>query len=404
MRKVGSLIVFLSLSMLSASCLSGAEKFRNNDVDRKYNAENGWNFYYDKNNTETNTTTSADDGSESQNQNSEPKNAAISKPQSAADILDELVRIAREQLKTQREQLKTQKEILAILKEQFAPEPKLITLPNGKRCIENSSAECFVMPVIAEARRVPALAELLKNPTDEEVAKNYLQWQARYFEQVINVGNGLQFAMAKFGSEAYPIDFQRPGYDSATGAYGAIKEKFNKKLLASKKNLISFNIYFGRNIDLDIYAIDNIAEFMSEMSEIKFKLIFADEASKKYINDAAKTFKIFQKALKNGNVTTAIESNAFERDNIETTPTVAVVYMDNNTQTVSPIVVGRATKSEYIEKAIELLEYKKIINRVDRADLNVWKGAGNYSGEYLEQQYGIKLDKSKIKGYYNGTK
>jgi hypothetical protein len=80
-----------------------------------------------------------------------------------------------------------------------------INKKTGEKCLTNSSKDCFVMPVIAEAQHFPALEKFLRDPSPEN-SKNWLQVQATYFNHVNKVSNGLRFAYLKDGAEAYPIN------------------------------------------------------------------------------------------------------------------------------------------------------------------------------------------------------
>jgi len=72
----------------------------------------------------------------------------------------------------------------------------------GEKCLTNSSSDCFVMPVIAEGQHVPVLKNFLRNPSPKN-SKEWLKWQATYFNHINKVSNGLRFAFLKGGSDVY---------------------------------------------------------------------------------------------------------------------------------------------------------------------------------------------------------
>ena len=98
----------------------------------------------------------------------------------------DLAKVLLEILKLQREQLKVQKEILAKVKsidKRVNPKPIIITKPDGTKCVANSSADCFLMPLAKDALRIPVLAKYLQNPTKEN-AKEWYRWLSEYFRRV----------------------------------------------------------------------------------------------------------------------------------------------------------------------------------------------------------------------------
>ena len=132
---------------------------------------------------------------------------------SIADILDEM-------LKVQKKQLKVQKKILAILQDEFDPQPKKIIV-NGKECIENSSAECFKMPLLhPDGKKVPVLGKFVTNPTVEN-AREYLKWHAKFLKSAFKGGEAITLAMNQFGPAAYPLNYNRFEYDTP-GAYSKV--------------------------------------------------------------------------------------------------------------------------------------------------------------------------------------
>ena len=105
-------------------------------------------------------------------------NKSSLKKKTERELLAELVKLSRAQLKEQ-------KRIREILENEFDPQPKTITLKDGTKCIENSSAKCFKMPMIPEIRGIPAIANAYKNPTLENIKIREL-WYAKYTDAVLN--------------------------------------------------------------------------------------------------------------------------------------------------------------------------------------------------------------------------
>lgn len=113
-------------------------------------------------------------------------------------------------------QLKVQTEILAILKDEYNPEPRIIINEKGEECIANSSADCFEMPITAEARRVPVIKNWMQKGDLESSAK-YLQWQGKYFNEISRRAYNNVAAINQYGNEVYPVDYNTIGFNNTTG-------------------------------------------------------------------------------------------------------------------------------------------------------------------------------------------
>lgn len=297
-------------------------------------------------------------------------------------------------LKIQKEQLKTQKEILAILKKQFAPEPKKIVI-NGKECIENSSAECFKMPITPQAARIPVLKNWLENPTKEN-AKEWLRWQAKYFTQIFNVGNSLQFAIAQWGDKAYPLSFERDGFETAGGYSTVLEDKRYTYLLNSVADEYDVFIFFGKNWQGDFYAFDNYADLAKELSKVNFNLVFYNRGAKEAFEDAANTFTNLRELMRHSQI--YIGKEFFKKFNVYTTPTLLVRLKKSNT--VEPVYVGKTDPKTLKRKMIDFLEYRKVLDMAHSPDYKMWQDNANYADSYLKHYYGVELNASFIKSKY----
>lgn len=177
-----------------------------------------------------------------------------------ADILD-----------TEKEQLKVQKEILSLMKDQYDV-PKMVKV-NGKECLANSSAECFVMPITGDAKRIPVMRQWMENPTIEN-AIAYYKWQSKYFNQVIDSGYSLNFA-------GKSVDYPHSGvptYMEKTGDYEE-QDRFKKhvaKVIKKQSPYIEIYILMGKNSGFDVenkMSVFTIYENLRKMG-IKTKFVF----------------------------------------------------------------------------------------------------------------------------------
>ena len=174
-------------------------------------------------------------------------------PTQADNLTDKQILLAI--LQEQKKQTAIQEEILKIIKKQTGI-PEMVTI-NGKKCLANSSADCFVMPVANDALKIPVMAKWIQNPTVEN-AKEYYKWQAKAINTSIQAGYSLNFA-----SMAMPYPFyghqamsQTGGNDSNYQMSEIIDAQIKKhaktmevKILLGKDNfdynnsMTQFNIY-----------------------------------------------------------------------------------------------------------------------------------------------------------------
>lgn len=389
-----SLLLVVSMDIVAAT---SKPKNRNNEIDSSYSAESGWIMYYDDNKS---------DGPVSINDQIAPSAVhGVATKNGRREVSDSA--ILMEILKVSREQLVTQKEILSILKEEFRPEPKIVTKSDGTQCIENSSADCFVVPLTAEARRIPVMARWQREHS-VEAAYEYNRWQAKLEENVIDAAQALTLSLSKYGTEAYPLGFQRSTFDDAQGHYEQLRSKHLEKSLRrlGSSGTVSFKIYLGDSLDMNLYSIVNIGKIIEKLPECKFELIFKNASLQKIYSEAAKSFIAYKNAITNKNIITRVDPSRFGKDKEikDDAATYVAVFQKNGTKREEPFLVGRVGVDDFMEKAIGFFEFEKVISRTANTDTETWKDTGNVSSEYMEHYYGLKLDKQRIREIINGNK
>jgi len=250
-------------------------------------------------------------------------------------MIDIMARIAKENcclsmlktmkkiLKEQQKQTKIQTKILKILQKRLDPQPKVITV-NGKKCIANSSAKCFQMPVTAAAQRVPALLAWMKNPTMANTV-NYLRWQAKYFIELYRRADSFPLAIAQFGAKAYPLASHRLGYTSLQGFN--IKDLKMRRIIASTKNNYKYLIFLGLNKDLDITSALNIKALIDKYKGLSFTIVFKDKASKNLFEETINAIYSKKALALLMHTKKVIDFNAFDKYQIFTTPSIVAVNM-----------------------------------------------------------------------------
>jgi len=311
---------------------------------------------------------------------------------SIADILDEM-------LEVQKKQLKTQEKILAILQDEFDPQPKKIIV-NGKECIENSSAECFKMPLLhPDGKKIPVLGRFVTHPTVEN-AKEYLKWHAKFLKSAFRGGEAITLAMNQFGPAAYPLNYNRFEYDTP-GAYSKVLQKRNNKaVLNALSNEIEIFFFLGKNPDADAYAIDNYSKFVKEVPEIKYTIVFLNEGAKKVFNALASRLKNISE-FSHGAKAVFVSPDAFKKHHIYATPMITM-YIKKKKQMRS-ILVGRASADGIIENAISALEYDEVLKDAHSPGFKAWERTGDYSKTHYKEKYGVDINETYMKEQYEGV-
>ncbi|PCI30926.1 MAG: hypothetical protein COB67_00280 [SAR324 cluster bacterium] len=355
-----ALIVSLSLSSLSAK-------------DKGH--ETGWNFYHDKNITTQD--------------NIDPLRSPTSlKNANALKLLEAI-------LKENQDQTKIQTKILAILQDSMDPQPKLITKKDGTKCIANSSADCYVSPKTVFAKSVPALGSWIDDPGNVEKAAVYSKWQAKHFSTtVFPMGYSLQFANEQFGTDANPLDYGQPGFDSATGAGGVLRNNRALKVANKHGKHYQLLIFLGKNIDADIYSFDNLGRLASGLTNVKITFVYYDKTNKMVADETAKWLPALKKGLSRSK--SIVNKKAFDTYGIYTTPSVVAVIQKEGKVKAQTIATGRKGPGGYSERIKQFLKLEGIIKFGDEAGYKVWKEDSNYATKYIKNNYNIDLNQTLI--------
>lgn len=367
-RKLSFIITSLIITATTTLFASRVEIIRTkndrmhtyNEIDNKYNAQHGFAFYQDKNSSLVKTT---------------KNNCCL-----------EMLKTMKKILKEQKKQTKIQNKILKILQKRLDPQPKVITV-NGKKCIANSSAECFQMPITAAAQRVPALLAWMKNPTMANTV-NYLRWQAKYFTEIYRRADSFPLAISQFGEKAYPLAAHRLGYTSLQGFN--IKDLKMKRIIASTKDNFKYLIFLGLNKDLDITSVLNIKALINKYKDLSFTIIFKDKNSKNLFEETAnaiyskKSLSLLTKTKK------VINSNAFDKYQIFTTPSIVVIDMKK--KKAQTICNGKVEVGYFEEQMFNYLEYNKEIDHTKMIDYKNWNNGVDYRENYYKHILGININ------------
>ncbi|NBK98420.1 MAG: hypothetical protein EOM50_10430 [Erysipelotrichia bacterium] len=366
---------FIATSLLISTVLaSPLDQNKTVEDDEYYNYKKGWNLYFD-------TKKITPEESES-----ELKKEPLSK-KIELDLLQKI-------LDENRKQTKIQEKILTLLEEELDPKPKEVVV-NGKKCIANSSADCFVYPMIAEARRVPVMAEFLKDPYDLKKAGEYLRWQAGLFNHAINIGNGLQFAYAQWGTKVYPVETQSAAYTSIDGAFEAkILPEAEKELILSKKNILSFSIFVGKNPTMDIFSAKSILDVIKEYDQLDMEIIYFDQKGKEVFEGALASVYNLKMFPKWQSIKKEINPKKFEEYEVFTSPSFVAKLKNNTKNEAQTILNGKIDITSFRNRTISLLESKKMIDYNQLNESNAFK---NSKAKEFVQDYYKKTENVDIK-------
>ncbi|RDU55065.1 hypothetical protein CQA49_00870 [Helicobacter sp. MIT 00-7814] len=198
-------------------------------------------------------------------QNSSPQQGQKTEKQLLEDILKE-----------QKKQTQIQEKMLEImLVTNDLPREVVV---NGKKCLSNSSEECFVMPIIGDGARIPVMKQWLENPTVEN-ALAYYKWQSKYLNHIFNVGYSLEFASK---STENPFANVPSHLSDGTNSAATQREKLAKEVISSKyaKNM-EISILIGRNFGFDTEYTTYLFRAYDDFKAmgIKTRFIFENQES-----------------------------------------------------------------------------------------------------------------------------
>jgi|GEM_PF-4703004 hypothetical protein len=255
--------------------------------------------------------------------------------------------------------------------------PKYSKNSKGEECLTNSSADCFVLPVQAEAQQVPVMKEWLVNPSPTN-SKKYLQWQAKYFNHLSKVSSGLHFSFLNDGPEAYPTDMtfvynENLGAPMAEDAAG-----FRKVMILDElKDKIGLMFFFGNNLAYEdnTNAYSNVWVFANDYwANVQKIVIVPNEEAKNRLKAKADSFN--SKDVKKfwEQVKIEVRPDLFNSMNIMVTPAVVGVYKTDKGETLyQTLSNGMISESVVVTNFTKFLTYNEII---DPSEMSANKNIG----------------------------
>lgn len=278
-----------------------------------------------------------------------------------------------------------------------------INKKTGEKCISNSSADCFVMPVVPEAQNsVPVMAKMLRNPTSENV-KKYIEWQAVYFNRAFKIGQGFSLINAQYEREVNKVDgmgyTQMPQSDNKQNQMKFLKMSAIFKKLDSK---IGIMVFLGKSLEIEreftpgqIAAISTSS--LGKLSNITY--IYDTETSRN---------RILKEVVKGTNPAVAkgfaairqtVDPKQFKRFKIGITPTVVMVYRKDDGKMIWQKLGHSVSPQANMRMAYRFLQFNNIIKPGEINENDVWDMATSLrkDGKYKKSQIdSIEIDESKM--------
>lgn len=352
------------LSAILAIYLSAATEPKKVGAAFEYDAANGWWWYKEK-------YVSPD------NKEFETKEKMAPKDKREKEESDEKLKI----LKEQNEKLSAIKERLEYAYPNITP----IYTKNaktGKECKTNSNVDCFVFPLQAEAQHVPVMADWLSNPSPEN-SKEWLKWQAKYFNHLTDIGYGNKFAYLNGGDDVYNTDNYNSNGEPITDNKTASMQKNREyQILNEHKNKLAYMIFLGVTDSLD--TSNQVKNTMSEWNlkgykDWSFYFVFEtqadiDKLEKELLYSANNSDKDAWKQLrKKGFV--VVRPDLFKRFNVQISPTIVTTYKKQDKDVIwQKVSTGHISPALITSAAVQFLIYNKIVEPKELSNKNLLKG------------------------------
>lgn len=275
----------------------------------------------------------------------------------------------------------------------------------GEKCKSNSSADCFVMPVIAEAQNsVPVMVDMMRNPTTENV-KKYLEWQAAYFNQTFKIGYGFNLTSQQYERDAWKVDgmgfTQMPEHgnkqdDAQYLKIAAIIKKLNNKL--------GMLVFFGKSEEIEREFSGREFNSITKGPFSKLKntaFIFENQATLNRMTnlvnqDAYTDYPAQWAAMKK-----AVDPAKFKEFKIHASPAAVLIYKKDDGEIIWQKLgyISTVSEQQIMLMTYRFLRFHEIIPAGSINEEDVWESADRMrKGEGFDASLlnKIKVDESSL--------
>jgi len=246
----------------------------------------------------------------------------------------------------------------------------------GKKCLTNSSVDCFVFPLQAEAQHVPVMAKWLSDPNPEN-SKEWLKWQAKYFNHLTDIGYGNKFAYLSGGDKVYATDnFYADGDNLNFPVASKMRTNRETQIISSLKDKLTIMFFLGKTPVMDFAVRADRAFYNWNKRFYKdwnFYFVFEDQNKlKKYeekilSSGIQSNIKAWKEQKEKGHI--VVKPQYFKKFKIDITPTTVVLYTKDKKKgdkaknvIWQKISTGHILTSNTLKNVVQFLIYNKIID------------------------------------------
>lgn len=247
--------------------------------------------------------------------------------------------------------------------------PIYSTDAKGKKCVTNSSTDCFVFPLQAEAQHVPVLAAWLSDPSPTN-SRNWLQWEAKYFNHLQKISLGNRFAFLSGGADAYPTD-TTDVYSANPSRNLPAKAKIERelKIIDTASDKLGLMFFMGGNTVLEnsVDTYKKMREFNDKpWTKINTVVVVQSKEMKDNLIQKIKLIPIKSTQEFWNNVTWKISPEAFTNFDIAITPSVVATYKTKENKIIWQNIFSGSVEAEDVRGAlIRFMVYNNIVNPVE---------------------------------------
>lgn len=236
----------------------------------------------------------------------------------------------------------------------------------GEKCRSNSSKDCFVMPVTAEAQQsVPVMVKMLRDPTVENV-KRYMEWQGEYMNQAFTVGHGFQLVGLQYEREVSQMDGTYRTQLPTAGNLQNDVERINRSAVIMRlKHKLGVLLFLGKTNtlerELNGYELMNYAgSILAKLDD--FSYVYQSEEAKERIERRISKYNKSKAFERYSRVRKMIKPELFEKYKINVSPAAVVFYkMDNGQIIWQKLGYTMSSVQQSVDVIYGFLKFHKII-------------------------------------------
>jgi len=285
----------------------------------------------------------------------------------------------------------------------------------GKKCLTNSNVDCFVFPLQAEAQHVPVMAKWLSNPSPKN-SKEWLKWQAKYFNHLTDIGYGNKFAYQSGGDSVYPTNnIYSAGDNISSPLTGKLLINRRTQIIEQLKDKLTILIFLGKTTSLDFTV-------KADKMFYKWNKKFYKNWNFYFVFNSIKSEREYEKRILSSGIDSNIEAwkdikrkkyiivkpEYFSKFNIKITPTTVALYSkDKKKGAKNSDIIWQKISTAYINplkvvrNTIEFLIYNKIIKpselSAEKINNSFYKGV-NTNAEINEDKIYKETNKMTVGG------